>query len=230
MMGKKSLEQLFKEVFKDYREVPDENVWKAIEASLDKKEKKRVIPIWWRLGGVAALLAILFYVVGPFDGSEKDDNIIITETQNDQKPIDGEGIGLEKEDSQQLVESSEDEIPDSDDNSTQGSESGVIENQGNESNQQLVSTTTGQETKNEASDIRRDKNEKQGVIKNQEYLIATNGANGQENTNAKTSEKNILNNKTEVAAVVGSDEDVSQNVRSNNRNQEQGIREDKKKF
>ena len=68
-MEKNNLEKLYQEKLKDFREIPDENVWESISASLDKKKKKRVIPIWWKLGGVAALLALLFYVVNPFEGT-----------------------------------------------------------------------------------------------------------------------------------------------------------------
>ncbi|MEL6974302.1 MAG: hypothetical protein AAGL29_02790, partial [Bacteroidota bacterium] len=59
-----------------------------IEATLDnRKEKKRVIPIWWRLGGVAALLAIMFYVFNPF-GNPTPNNTnqeVITTTDNNEK-------------------------------------------------------------------------------------------------------------------------------------------------
>jgi len=66
-MGKKNLEQLFKESLRDFHEVPDEKVWNSIEASLDnKKQKKRAIPIWWSLGGVAAALVILMMIINPF--------------------------------------------------------------------------------------------------------------------------------------------------------------------
>ena len=58
-MGKKNLEELFKESFQDFQEVPDDKVWASIEASLDKKkQKKRAVPIWWGLGGAAAALVI----------------------------------------------------------------------------------------------------------------------------------------------------------------------------
>ena len=40
-MGKKNLEELFKESFQDFQEVPDEKVWASIEASLDKKKQKK---------------------------------------------------------------------------------------------------------------------------------------------------------------------------------------------
>ena len=69
-MEKNNLDNLFKEKFKDFAETPDEKVWENIEASLNKKRKKRVVPIWWQLGGAAAALALLFYFINPFDVAE----------------------------------------------------------------------------------------------------------------------------------------------------------------
>lgn len=83
-MEKKDLEQLYKEKFKDFQETPDEKVWASIEASLNKKSKKRVVPIWWRLGGAAALLALLFYIVNPFGDESGQELPAISDTeQND---------------------------------------------------------------------------------------------------------------------------------------------------
>ena len=65
-MKKFNIDQAFKDRLKDYQESPDERVWESIAASLDeKKSKKRVIPIWWRLGGAAAALALLLYLFLP---------------------------------------------------------------------------------------------------------------------------------------------------------------------
>ncbi len=81
-MGKKNLEQLFKDTFENFKETPDEGVWDSIEATLDKKkQKRRVIPIWWRLGGVAALLAVLFYIINPLDTSVENAEEIITDVE-----------------------------------------------------------------------------------------------------------------------------------------------------
>ena len=86
MMGKKNLEQLFKESFQDFQEVPDEKVWNSIEASLDKKkQKKRAIPIWWSLGGVAAALLLLLMVINPFAEQPVEEQII-TDTENSAVP------------------------------------------------------------------------------------------------------------------------------------------------
>lgn len=80
-MEKSNLDNLFKEKFKDFSEIPDEKVWENIEASLDKKKKKRIVPIWWQLGGAAAAIALLLYLVNPFSTNEnvQEPNVVNTE-------------------------------------------------------------------------------------------------------------------------------------------------------
>ncbi|MFD2724829.1 hypothetical protein [Hyunsoonleella rubra] len=64
MGDKKHIDRLFQERFKDFEVTPDDAVWSNIEAKLKaKKKKRRVIPIWWRYAGVAALL-LLFLTIG----------------------------------------------------------------------------------------------------------------------------------------------------------------------
>ena len=65
MKDKKHIDRLFQERFKDFEATPDASVWEAIEDSLEhkkKKKKRRVIPIWWRVGGIAAGLLLLFTI------------------------------------------------------------------------------------------------------------------------------------------------------------------------
>lgn len=81
-MSKKNLDQLFREKLEDFTDVPTEKVWKSIEASLNMKKKNRkVIPIWWKLGGIAAALAIGLFLINPFDG-DVEANPTITNTEN----------------------------------------------------------------------------------------------------------------------------------------------------
>ncbi|GLU43158.1 outer membrane beta-barrel protein [Allomuricauda sp. NBRC 101325] len=86
-IGKKNLEQLFKETFQGFEEVPDSKVWNNIEASLNKKkQKKRIVPIWWQLGGVAAVLAIALWAINPFADEEILDTPTISDIENTSTP------------------------------------------------------------------------------------------------------------------------------------------------
>ena len=81
-MQKKKLDELFQEKFLDFKEAPDNKVWRAIDASLEKKRKKRIIPIWWQLGGIAAVLAIGLLLLNPF-AEKQTSNEILVDTQEE---------------------------------------------------------------------------------------------------------------------------------------------------
>ncbi|WP_318311150.1 outer membrane beta-barrel protein [Flagellimonas crocea] len=119
-MGKKNLEQLFKERFQDFQEVPDEKVWSAIEVSLDKrKQKKRAIPIWWGLGGAAAALAILLLTINPFADETLEDQII-TNRENTVTPEQHENLKNNSEDSENSLDNvKKDALVNTTDNSEQ---------------------------------------------------------------------------------------------------------------
>jgi hypothetical protein len=81
MKDKKNLERHFQEQFKDFEENPPEIVWKNIEEKLNKKEeKRRVIPIWWKLSTVAALLVFgtlgIQYVMNPSNKEIKNEIVL----------------------------------------------------------------------------------------------------------------------------------------------------------
>ncbi len=82
-MSKKNLDKIFQEKFEEFSDVPTEKVWKSIEASLNKKKKNRVvIPIWWKLGGIAAALAIGLFLINPFKDDGNETNTIVTDIEN----------------------------------------------------------------------------------------------------------------------------------------------------
>ena len=89
MNEKKNIDKLFKEQFKDFEIAPKDHVWENIEERLheDKRKKRRIIPIWWRVAGIAAGLVLLFTVANQIfnasdtNGISKD--IIVDETNTD---------------------------------------------------------------------------------------------------------------------------------------------------
>ena len=62
MKKNKNIDELFKERFKNFEASPSPNVWNKIQAKLKEKDDRKVIPLWFKLGGIAALFALLFTI------------------------------------------------------------------------------------------------------------------------------------------------------------------------
>jgi len=62
MKNTKNIDELFKEHFKNFEATPSPQVWGKIEAQLKEDDDRKIIPLWMKLGGVAALIALLFTV------------------------------------------------------------------------------------------------------------------------------------------------------------------------
>lgn len=64
MNERKNLEHLFQEKLEHFEVAPPEELWSNIESELKKeKKKRRVIPLWWKLSGVAALFVVGFGIL-----------------------------------------------------------------------------------------------------------------------------------------------------------------------
>jgi len=59
MKEKKNIDRLFQEKFKNFEAHPSDQVWKNIVKAKKENEDRKIAPIWWRLGGVAAVALIL---------------------------------------------------------------------------------------------------------------------------------------------------------------------------
>src|SRR5690606_3136776 len=87
MKEKKNIDNIFNEGFKNFEATPSPRVWENIQTQLKKEnEDRKVIPLWIKIGGVAALLAVLFsvgtWVYNPSDlgtPSITDENVQKTE-------------------------------------------------------------------------------------------------------------------------------------------------------
>ncbi|MBT8384242.1 MAG: outer membrane beta-barrel protein [Bacteroidia bacterium] len=115
MEDKKNIDRLFQEKFKDYEVFPEPIVWKNIEKQIRNQKKRRIIPLWLRFAGAAAILLILVSTgLWIFDQDNNLENIpneiIITNTDidtstdsekndldNDQKIINNDQISDFKE-------------------------------------------------------------------------------------------------------------------------------------
>lgn len=156
-MSKKNLDNIFQEKFDEFSDAPTEKVWKSIEASLNKKKKNRkVIPIWWKLGGIAAALAIGLFLINPFKENGYETNTIITdvekvkEEQNEKdNPLDQSPLSS----TPQVVESEKSDDPEN--NQTNGFDSNSDPKKKSEpqsinnKNANLVENDIGQKSLNE---------------------------------------------------------------------------------
>ena len=62
MKKNKNIDELFKERFKNFEASPSPDVWNKIQAKLKAKDDRKVIPLWFKLVGVAALFALIFTI------------------------------------------------------------------------------------------------------------------------------------------------------------------------
>ncbi|WP_435624113.1 hypothetical protein [Flagellimonas sp.] len=203
-MGKKNLEQLFKDIFKDFHEIPDDKVWKSIEASLDKKEnKKRVIPIWWQLGGVAALFAILFFTINPFGSSGDSESSIpnVVDTEKTEQTVPATDA---VEEPTELVGTSEEA------SDINGQKNGIVEPSLNEyQKSEVVDADTTPKTPKPSQDKQVFKsNDINSVARLDEDNVRTN-ENLSEDSRILTSEKE-KSEVTDAVALVESDEKKGQ--------------------
>lgn len=247
-MGKKDLEQLFKETFKEFHEIPEEKVWNSIEDSLDKKkQKKRIIPIWWRLGGVAALLAILFYVINPFDSSNSDGEIIITETEDNTVPFQKDSLIKESEEfkkelqsnnTEDLTESSnensKDTVEDYETDAEKDAQNSIIRNQSIKIPEQQVTSNTKEKgealKKKESLKGYSTKDEDRlNVAKNGDQNVASANTEANKGTTVKNKQSDIigLSNEKKSDAIAAVDKESNKSVLPSDKTQKKILQEEK---
>ena len=83
MSERKNIDRLFQEKFKDFEVTPSEEIWGNIEAKLDQKKKRRVIPFWWKLSGVAAVFLLGFLISKSiYNPKIRTENSVVNETNS----------------------------------------------------------------------------------------------------------------------------------------------------
>lgn len=88
MNKKENIKSIFQEKFKDFEVAPPEMAWTNIKAELEKKkQKRRIIPFWWKLSGIAALVTIGFFVGLNFNSNKnfRNENTVVIEENQSKK-------------------------------------------------------------------------------------------------------------------------------------------------
>ncbi|MGY3791944.1 hypothetical protein [Aquimarina sp. 433] len=90
MDDKKNIDRLFQEKFKDFEVTPNDAVWEKIKARKnDDRKRILIIPFWYRVAGVAALVAVILSV-GSFllpDTANKNNVIVTNDNVQDENVI-----------------------------------------------------------------------------------------------------------------------------------------------
>jgi hypothetical protein len=102
MKEQKNIDRLFQEKFKDFEVFPQEFVWHQIEKKLPaKKSKRKVIPLFWKLGGVASSLVFigcLYFLYENNTISKHEENIVVSPNQLNEKKV-KENVDIPKSES-----------------------------------------------------------------------------------------------------------------------------------
>lgn len=88
MSDKKHIDRLFQEKLRNFEATPHNSVWKNISAELEtKKKKRRIIPLWIKVSGIAASLLLLLTIGNAiFSDVESSSNVnTIVETSPQDK-------------------------------------------------------------------------------------------------------------------------------------------------
>jgi hypothetical protein len=89
MSERKNIDSLFQEKFNHFEATPAEETWGNIEAKLDEKKKRSIIPFWWQLSGVAALFLLGFFIAkSVYSPHNQTENAIVigTNSAHSEKP------------------------------------------------------------------------------------------------------------------------------------------------
>lgn len=178
MSDKKNIDKLFQEKFKDYEVRPADDLWGNIEAKLAEKKRKRVIPFWWKLSGLVAILVMGTLITKTLinDDSSPKNSVV---NQEDSKQNHGEG-------------DLKNGIPNKMENTTEG-----ITNRENQSNNVLKTDNTDEDSTTGSKQQRSNRNLNSSPIVNDSKTTVAQGRSAKNNAskNKTSSEKS----KTSVA-------------------------------
>lgn len=99
MNDKKHIDRLFQEKFKDFEAEPPEIIWNNLEEILTCKNRRRVIPLWFRLSQIAAILVIGAIVYSTFSNDNRSQEVeLVNETTIDRNLNDAPPLQSDRED------------------------------------------------------------------------------------------------------------------------------------
>lgn len=108
MTDKKNIDRLFQEGFKDFEAHPSKVVWDNIANELHpKKKRRRILPIWLRVAGVAASLVLLItagrFIFNNDPNSNLDNNPLVNTNSEENSSLESNSKSTENSNSPETL-------------------------------------------------------------------------------------------------------------------------------
>lgn len=145
MSERKNINNLFQEKFENYEVTPEEFIWENIELKLKEKKKRRIIPFWWKLSGIAAALVIGFFAYNSLNTTNDNENSVVNQEKND------------KENSKDFVNKNTNPVVTTGSKTTNSDNSKTISSDNNVNNVVVVKETNSQSDKNNKTNSKTNK-------------------------------------------------------------------------
>jgi hypothetical protein len=145
MSERKNINNLFQEKFENHEVTPEEFIWENIELKLKEKKKRRVIPFWSKLSGIAAALVIGFFAYNGLNTTNDNENSVVNQEKND------------KENSKDSVEKNTNPVVTNGSKTINSDNSKTISSDNNVNNVVVVKETNSQSDENNKTNFKTNK-------------------------------------------------------------------------
>lgn len=211
MKENKNIDRLFQERLSNLDVTPKQEVWEHIELRLKEKKKKRVIPFWWKLSGIAAAFVIGLGIYNfTFDNNKISNDVVIdTDGKKENTPNPN---GLRELDNNEVVSDKNKKIKNNS-NSSKTNEIEIITdvNNSSEKNTAVANNSDGTKNGNKNSGINTS-------FKNNTAVANNSNRNKNGNTNSEANSNSKDNNALANNSDRNKNGRDNSNVNSNSKN------------
>lgn len=197
MKENKNIDRLFQERLSNLNSIPKEEVWENIELRLRDKKKKKVIPFWWKLSGVAAVFVLGLGIYNfTFENNKVSNDVVIDTNGEKNNAINPDG--LNKLEDNQVVGNDKNQIKINTSNSSKNNETEINSDINSNSNTNAIVVTAS------------DKNKKVITNSDETKILRNNSAL----KNSSTSSTSVANNSDETK-ILKNDSALKNNSKNN---------------
>lgn len=195
MKKNKNIDELFKDRFKNFEATPSPEVWNNIQAKLKEEDDRKVIPLWFKLGGIAALLALIFTI---------GNSILISPINQTDSPIVTENpsvIDLQKSndiilDNNDLIK--EEIVSIEDDHKATNNKEEIIKKSSENKEHKINNSETTVASNNNNSKVSEKSTLSELIKESEEKIDIQTGVANEKSNSVKDNNESLINKETEV--------------------------------